>query len=311
MKKVLVSSVDLDDGDPDRPATVDLSLTYPYAEWHTQQVGPDGEVIDRVSAFFDSELNEAGPISQAPRIGQVGNINAVSGDTFSVDISVQDFDTDYLDLEVDVESDPAAVAIGPVRWMAPESLRVLGTTSPTYGGQTTITLRVSDGINTTRMSFSLFIDSSGSPWDGFMQAYFTEEERQDRVLSSPIGDPDGDLIATLLEFLLGTNPREFTPPELQRQVTPRHVTPTGPDDDGTRIELSFLRRNDEPLIRLVLLGSPDGETWTPLVSGAGDNPLYEESSKEGENPLYDAVTGTINPPTGATGYFVRFVGEMN
>jgi type VI secretion system secreted protein Hcp len=310
MKKVLVSSIDIQ-GDADQSAMEELSLNFPYAEWHYQQFGPDGTIIDRVSTFFDSELNEAGPISQPPIIDQVGNADIPSGTEFIVDVTIQDQDTSYPNIDVDVELDPAAVTIGPVQWVEPDTLRIQGTTSPTYSGQTTITVIASDGANTSRMSFSLFIDSTGTPWEGFMQAYFTEEERQDSLLSSPIGDPDGDFLATILEFLLGTNPREFTPPEEVRSVNPIRVDPTGPDDDGDRIEIHFQQRIDEPLIRLTLFGSPDGETWTPLNNRSGDNPLYQQNSTEGENPLFSNVSGTVNPPSGAPGYFIRFVAEMN
>jgi type VI secretion system secreted protein Hcp len=316
---VVVSYQVCNDGDPDRPVTEEVSFEFPYAEWHVRQLAEDGSIVDTAGAYFDMELNEAGPANNAPVIGQVGNVSAAAGETVEVDIRIEDFDTLQDDLIINTETDPAAVKVGPVKWMAPEMLRLSLTTTTTADGQSPVTLRVSDGQNTASMSFSLFIDSSGTPWDGFMMAYFTEEERADPNIASPIEDPDGDNLDTLLEFLLGTNPREYTPIEIRSTtgggggggriaVWPDYLDP---DDDGDGIDVEFDRRIDDPRIRLSLLASFDGgESWQELQPGSGDNPLYEENANKGENPLYEGVNGSVNPPDEATAVMIRFVGTM-
>jgi type VI secretion system secreted protein Hcp len=308
------------DGDPDRPVIEQVVFEFPYAEWHVRQLGDDGTIVDTAGAYFDMELNEAGPATAKPVIEQVGNLELAAGETVEVDIRIEDFDTPQAELEIMVETDPAAAKVGPIKWMAPEMIRVPLTTTTAASGQSSVTVHVSDGENMASMSFSLFVDSTGTPWEGFLMAYFNAEERDDPSISSPIEDPDGDDLETLLEFLLGTNPREFTPIEFRQTadgggggggriaVWPSYLDP---DDDGDGIEVDFDRRIDDPRISLSLHASFDGgSTWTRLAHGAGDNPMYKENVNNGENPLYEGVNGNVNPPGEATSVMLRFVGEM-
>jgi type VI secretion system Hcp family effector len=309
------------DGDPDRPVVGEAVFEFPYAEWHVRQFDEGGTaVIDSAGAFYDMQLNESGPATIGPVIEQVGNVELSAGETVEVDIRIEDFDTPQDGLLVEVETDSAAANVGPIKWMAPEVIRVPLTTTTAASGNAPVHVRVFDGDNIATMSFSLFIDSSGTPWDGFLMAYFDAEERADPAISSPIEDPDGDNLETLLEFLLGTNPREFTPIEFRKAAEGGGggggriaVRPAilDPDDDGDGYGLSFSRRIDDPRIRLSLHASFDGGTsWTELQPESGENPLYEESANKGENPLYETVNGSVNPPVGATSVMLRFVGEM-
>ena len=72
------------------------------------------------------------------------------------------------------------------------------TASSLYSGLAGITVRVSDGKAARSLSFSALIDTEATPFEAFMAAYFTAEELSNNLLSSPIADPDGDDMATLL-----------------------------------------------------------------------------------------------------------------
>ena len=305
MRDARVSSIHLD-GSPD-PPIVRAVIEYTYAEWHVRELDAQGMVIDRASTYFDALSGEAGALGTAPRILQASHVEVASGETFTVDVTVLDDDDDGDGLETTVEADPKAVEIGPIRWMAPESLRISLTVKPTFSGQSTVSLTVSDGTDATTMSFSVYVDATGTPWGGFIDAYFSEEEQLDPAIAGPIADPDGDQLSTLMEFLFGTHPREHTPPEEQLVRTLRHVTPPGGGEPVPALGIEFLRRIDEPAISLSLYGSPDGKNWTRLESGS---PLYEESSNASTNPLYESVNGNVTPPGGTTAYFLRFVGVM-
>lgn len=320
---VLVTSIDLaseQNDDHGGVPTETVGILPAYAEWHVRQLGPDGLLVDSAGAFFDIDLNESGPATIAPVIEQAENVEVAAGETVEVEIRIEDFDTPHLELDLGVESDPARTNIGPVKWMAPEMIRISLTTTTAASGQIPVTLRASDGENTSSMSFSVFVDSTGTPWDGFMMAYFTEEERADPSISSPIEDPDGDDLDTLLEFLLGANPREFTPVEIRQDGTgggggggriaiwPAYLDP---DDDGDSIDIEFDRRVDDPRITLFIMASFDGgSSWTRLEPGTGENPLYKEGTEWKENAIYESVSGTIDPPDEATSTLLRFVGEM-
>lgn len=287
-----------------------ITLAFSYAEWHVRQIGEGGTIIDSASTYFDAFLNEGGELSPAPLIQQVGNQQAGTSETLSLDIIIEDSETPLGSLEVEASSGSLTNTKPPTIIWTGEVWRLTLETTPIASGQTPITVTASNGVNTRSMSFSLYVDSMDEPFAGFMKAYFSEEELLDPAISSPIADPDGDLLPTLLEFLLGTNPQEYTPPEEQFQMSLSRSS--GPEyGEIPRIHLKHLRRIDDPRIRLALYGSVDGRTWTQLT-GARDNPLYEESTQEGTNPLYESVSGTVTPPGEAGGnYFLRFVAEMD
>lgn len=305
LRNAYVGSIHVD-GDPDRPI-VTGRIHYSYAEWHVQEINAVGTVVERAATYFDMNTLEAGEITTIPRILQAGNVEVASGDSIDVDITITDEDTPSDQLTVEIESDNPATEIGPVRWMAPETLRITLNTRPTHAGQSTVRVSVSDASDTTTMAFSVYADDTGTPWGGYIDAYFSGEEQLDPAIAGPIADPDGDQLSTLMEFLFGTNPREYTPPEEQLTRTLRHSAPAGGGDPVPVLGIEFLRRIDEPSITLSLYGSPDGENWTLLRSGS---PLYQESNESSTNPLYESVSGNVTPPGGTTAYFIRFVGSM-
>ena len=135
-----------------------------------------------------------------------------------------------------------------------------------------------------------------TPYEGFLTAYFDEDERQDPAMVSPILDPDKDGLLTLVEYLLGTNPREFNSPTEAIAVELRE------EPGARRIDFQFQRRIDDPLIQAALWGSSDMKNWTKLETS---NPLYEETNTQGENPLFEDVSASVTPPPGTDPYFVR------
>lgn len=304
MRDARVTSIDLD-GNPDQSIVTGV-IEYTYAEWQVRELDANGRVIDRAATYFDALSGESGELSTAPRILQARHVEITTGESFSVDVTVLDDDDDGDGLETTVEADPAALEVGPVLWMAPELLRLSLTAKPAFSGQTTVSLTVSDGTEATTMSFSVYVDATGTPWGGFLDAYFTKEEQADTQVSGPIADPDEDLLSNLLEFIFGTNPVEYTGSGGEFKHTTLSVLDPGETGNAT-LGLNFLRRIDDPSISLSLYGSPDGINWTLLQKGS---PLYEESTNPATNPLYETVSGTVTPPGEATAYFIRFVAEM-
>lgn len=283
----------------------EVVFLYRRAEWYVRQVAGDGSIVDSARAYYDVQTGESGVIGGDPHIGQVADQEVVPGDLLDVDLTIEDFDPPPESLTVTATSaDPVRSGEPSVAWTG-SHWRLSLEIPPVGSGQVTITVNVTDGVNSRSMSFSLFIDATGTPFEGFMQAYFTPLEREDTVLSSPIGDPDNDHLATFLEFLLGSNPREFTP------IT--EVLILYPEEDpgmGKRLHLEFCRRIDEPGIVLELEVSTNGTTWTTLTPASID-PLYTESAVPNPNPVFEDVTSTVaSPEPSSWKYLLRFAGTM-
>lgn len=298
-------------GDTGEPPTAKGEINYTYAEWYVRQIGEDGGVEETASTYFDVVLGTAGEVHSKPDILQPGNLQIVSGEAFKVDIVVTDLDTPHTELSTEVLFDPTAVSLEPIEWIAPDVLRISGTANTAFNGQSSVTLRVGDGSSTTSVAFSVFIDATGTPWQGWVEAYFSGEEQLDHLISGPLGDPDRDQLSNLLEFLLGTHPREVTPPEKQMSKGVFYASDPNANEPILRFSLQFNRRIDAPGIKLKLYGSIDGDHWTLLDPGANDNaPLYEETQVQGENQIYERVEGVVTPPAGGGQYFVRLLGNF-
>ena len=151
--------------------------------------------------------------------------------------------------------------------------------------------------DTRSISIPILIDVEMTPYEGFLSAYFAEEEIFDPLLTAPLLDPDGDGLATQLEFLLGTNPREFNPASEAIKVRP------DPASSGHAVKVAFKRRIDDPNVKGFIWGSDDMETWVRYDLAS---PLYKESTRVGENPLYEDVTATITLPEGEAPAFIRY-----
>ncbi len=130
-----------------------------------------------------------------------------------------------------------------------------------------------------------------------LAAYFTEEERLDPSIASPIYDPDRDGIATLIEFILGTNPREFNNPSEAIDTESRG------DASGRTTTIRFRRNLEDSRISGFFWVSSDLISWTKMDTS---NPLYEETVEASENPLFESVTAVITWPNEAKECFIRY-----
>lgn len=284
-----------------------LQMKFPAAEWDYQIADTSGTIIENVSAFWDIESRTGGDVSDAPLIQQPAELNLTSGDGTQLPLEITDTDTPVGSLLVTATSgDTNRVPDPAVSWNGVQWILNVETLPTAPSSWVPVTVEVSDGTTTRSASFTVYIDSTGTPWEGFMSAYFTEEERETPSIASPIEDPDFDELPTVMEFLLGSNPREFTP-----QPDVLTIQPEDNPGGGKRLRLIFQRRTDEPDIRLRLLSSTNGTNWD-VLSPASSNPLYEESATTAKNPLFEDVEAIVTPPDGANSwtYLLRMRGDV-
>lgn len=282
-----------------------FTFDYPYAEWYVRRVLPNGTVEEFIGTYYNMVLGESGTIGTSPGIGQVPDQSVSTGDTLNVDLEISNFTLPPQDLTVTATSaDSSRSGVPSLSWTG-SNWRLSLVIPATGNGSVAITVQASDGDYTRSMAFNVLIDSAGTPFDGFMHAYFTEAELLDPVLSSPIGDPDHDRLSTVLEFLVGTNPREFTPQPEAFQYWPEDLP-----GEGRGIRLNFLRRVDEPGIQLVLECSKDAQLWTGIGPGSFD-PEVEEMIDQGPNPAFQEVSLLLIPPPefNEWRYLLRFAAQ--
>jgi type VI secretion system Hcp family effector len=285
----------------DPTPTESVSLNYSRMDWVYRVLSPDGVALEQSGAYWDFVDNSGGasdgvPGNQPPTSDIIGNQSVDPGTTTAIDFLVSDTESDPADLVVtattsrpDLISDLLVTGSGRERQISFRSSGVLS-------GAAAISLVISDGTSSRTMSFPVLIDVEMTPYEGYLTAYFNEDERTDPALASPIQDPDKDGLLTLIEYLLGTNPREFN--QAGEAISVAHREEAG----VRKIDLQFRRRTDDPLIQGALWGSSDMKNWTRLETS---NPLYEETNTQGENPLFEDVSASITLPTGTDPYFVR------
>jgi hypothetical protein len=280
------------------------------ADWLYNYLTPDGLTLSRASAFWDVgthsgegnlDNEEAG--NSPPGIEPIAAQSVLPGGSGEVFALVSDLETSPDLLEVTVSTgDPHLIKDLSIEGLGPER-RIAFTVSALYSGTGSITVKVSDGESARWIAFPVNIDVELTPFESFMAGYFSDEELLDLGVSSPIADPDGDFIVTLMEFMLGSNPRQYTYPDEVLQVRRVEL------DGGPAIVISFRRRNDESNIQLIPWMAPESLVYAPMISGG--NPVYEENTTVGNNPLYDDVEGTIHiDPAGYDTHFIRMQVEL-
>ncbi len=279
-----------------------VSLNYEKIDWIHELCNSQGEGQGRVEANWDLVTDTGGSSSSSgdnepPSMEPVANQSVDPATTNSVDLLLDDMETNPDSLEVTVSTSRPDL-IGDLVVTGTGSNRQLSfKTSALRSGFASISVKVSDGQDSRSISIPVLIDVEMTPFEGFLAAYFTEEEMFNPRIASPILDPDKDGIVTLVEFLLGTNPNEFNMASEAIQV--RHVS----GDRGRTLNLSFKKRLDDPNIQGYFWGSDNLKDWTRMDSS---NPLYEESGQVGQNPLYEETSGTITLPPGTEPYFIRY-----
>lgn len=275
-----------------------FSLNYLNIESTYWQIGPDGIVLDRVQSYWDIPENTGGSSSgnEPPTIAPISVPPTEPATPIDVLIVINDLETPVDDLIVTASSNRPDMIL---------DLAVSGTgrertlsfrTSPLYSGIPIITVVVSDGIGESGVSFAVLVGVEMTPFEVFMETYFTPRELGNPQISSPIVDPDGDDIPTVVEYALLTNPREYTLPQQAVRVS-RENTESGPI-----IRLNYRRRTDDKNVRPIPWMAPESLLFAP----ASNNPLYKEDAKTGENPFYEDVEG-IYPvdPDGPDVHMIR------
>ena len=298
LQDVLVTSYFVTSVDAQGLPSEAFSLNYTNIESTYWQFGPDGIVLERVHSYWDIPTNTGGYESgnEPPTIRPISLSPVEQASPIDVLIVINEMETPPEQLVVTVETDrPDLIldlAIGGTGFERTLSFR----SSALYSGFGVITVRVSDGVHQTSMSFAVMVGMQMTPFEAFMAAYFTPSELQNPKYSSPIGDPDNDDIPTIVEYALLTNPREYTLPQQAVRVT-RENTESGPV-----IRLDYRRRTDDKNIRPIPWMAPESLLFAPIHN----NPLYEESATAGENPFYEDVTGTYPvDPDGADMHLIR------
>ncbi|NBD37550.1 MAG: hypothetical protein GVY10_03165 [Verrucomicrobia bacterium] len=304
LEGILVTSVETREGIGGGHGGETVGLDASRVQWTYRHRG--GVKETEVEVFWDFATNTGGnTATAAPKLGQPADQSLSAGDSAQLPLSISDADTAVDTLSVTAHSsNPDLVAHPNVAWDG-TAWNLHLAASPVGEGNAVISVIVDDGVNSTAKNFIAYVDSSGTPYGGFERAYFSETERADPLISSPVADPDNDRIPTVVEFLLGSNPREFTP--LPEVLTMERVSD---GNGGSALVLRFDRRTDEPGIRLALLRSDDGAGWDPSDPGPAD-PVYSEFATPTKNPLYEKVEATvIVPDTGEWRFLFRLSGTF-
>ena len=291
MQKVLVTSLASFQSSVDAFPSETLSLKFADISAVYRQYDSSGKAIYEARIFWDVLLNEGSYTEEsltnaAPTIEPLGNQSVQPGETRAVALTIGDIDSNVDDLSVTASTDRPDLVKNLMVSGTGSSRSLSFTASNLYSGNGSITVSVSDGQNTSSKSFSVLIDVEMTPFEAFLTAYFTAEEREDALLSSPLGDPDKDGVTTLVEYVMGGNPREFTHPWQLIRIE-RKSGAAGPE-----IHLFYKRRADDSSIGPIRWMAPELIGFAPLENG---NPLYEESTTGGENVLYEDVHGTFRP----------------
>ena len=270
-----------------------LYFYFSRLQWSYRQLDADGFEIYRASTYWDISkatggFEESSTNGATPAVDPVAQQLVMPGQAYSVQIRVSDADTPVESLQVsagtgqpDILKNVRVSGSGEFRTVDFETSALLSSTS-------SISVSVSDGVRSSSTSFAVVFGVDLTPFEAFLAAYFSEEEL---VGLSIIGDDDGDNIPTLVEYYLGSNPREFNYPS---DVLRIDIQATA---EGRVVILNYMRRTNEKGVGPIRWMSPESLLFEPLIPG-GSNPLYEESTSETSNPLYESVTGSMAIPPG-------------
>jgi type VI secretion system secreted protein Hcp len=279
-----------------------VSLNYEKIDWIHELCNSQGEGQGRVEANWDLVTDTGGSSSSSgdnepPSMEPVTNQSVDPATTNFVNLVLDDMETNSDDLEVTVSTSRPDL-IGELVVTGTGSNRQLSfKTSALFSGFASIVVTVSDGKDTRTTAIPVLSGIEMTPYEGYLAAYFTEEEMFNPKIASPILDPDKDGIATIIEYLLGTNPTEAN--RASEAIT---ISNNG-SGLGRFFKMKFRKRLDDPNIQGYLWGSFNLKDWVRLDSS---NPLYEESTEQGENPLFEEVSGTVTPPPGTEPFFIRY-----
>lgn len=303
LKDVVVSDFGIAASAEDSVPLEQVSFNYDYVDWVYRLQDAGGATQGEVNAWWNVSTDQGGSESKSgdnnpPSTDPVGNQSVGSGASASVDIAINDMET---------QADNLVVTVSTTRPDLLGELVVTGTganrqvsykTSALRSGFASILLTVSDGTDSRSTAIPVLIGVEMTPFEGFLAAYFTEEDMFNPEIASPILDPDKDGIATVIEYLLGTNPTEFNGSSEALKVAL--------DSGGEKCQLilDFNKRLDDPNIQGYIWTSQNLKDWVRMDSA---NPMYEETGQQGQNPLFEETTATITfPDVCKEPHFIRF-----
>lgn len=291
------------DGSAELKPDESVNFNFERIDWIYTEFGPDGSKKGKIEAWWDLEKGTGGSTSstgdnEAPSIEPVGDISADPGTEGTLDITIGDIETAADDLVITLSTDRPELLSGLEITGTGSTRTVSYKTSALRSGFATIVATLSDGVDTRSISIPVLIDVEMTPYEAYLSAYFSDEEKFDPKLTAPLSDPDKDGLVTQIEYLLGTNPIEYSKPSEAVKVDTG-----GSESDGKSFTLTYRRRKDDPNVVGALWGSDNGKDWFRLDSS---NPLYEETTETGQNPLFEEVTVTYTLPTGGEPAFIRF-----
>lgn len=280
-----------------------FTLNYSRVDWLHQTTSWTGKVFEEVRAWWDVGSSEGGSESivsegDPPGFNPVENqVTSPSTDN-QLGLVVGDPDTDLTELIFDLITTRDDLIRDLLLTGTGANRQLSYTTSALHSGFASILVTVFDGIFERSISIPVLINVEMTPFEGYLSAYFSELELLNREISSPIQDPDKDGIATIIEFLLGTNPNEFNKASEALNVV--HVV----GEASCTLTLEFKKRLDDPNIQGFIWVSQNLQDWERMDSS---NPLYEESGQQGQNPLFEDTTATITfPDVCKEPHFIRY-----
>lgn len=272
-------------------------------DWIYTEYGLDGSASGKIEAWWDLETGTGGSTSSTgdntpPAIEPVGEVSNDPGTEGSVVLTIADTETLADELVVTISTDRPELLSALELTGGGASRTVSYITSALRSGFANIVATLSDGVDTRSISIPILIDVEMTPYEAYLAAYFSEEETFDPILTAPLSDPDNDGMVTQIEYLLGTNPREYSSPSEAVKIDAGD-----PDSAVNAFAMNYRRRVDDPNVEGFLWGSENGKDWFRLDDS---NPLYEETVQSGDNPLFEEVKVTYTLPQGGKPAFIRF-----
>lgn len=138
-------------------------------------------------------------------------------------------------------------------------------------------------------------DSDSVPWDTWLETHFTADELQDATIANASADPDHDNLSNLLEWILGTNPKEAD--QISQSIS---------IDATNRIRFTLRKQAQLRTATLAIKVSQDLQTWQPIE--ASFDLLASERS---EDDLYQEIVYIQKSPAPITPLFLRLFASAN
>lgn len=186
-----------------------------------------------------------------------GDTNAALTITYTVSGSATP-GADYAALSGNVTLPPGQIATNVWITPLPDALA--------EGDETvTLTLQPSAAFTLSALSNATIVIRD-RPLDGWRRAHFSDAELADSTISGDLADPDGDRLANLMEFALGTNPRAAD------------VNPLAPRIEQDRLIVTYSRAKAATDVSLNVEASQDlldwhsGPAWFEEVDCQDDGP---------------------------------------